>query len=156
MKKLAVLLAAFLCAAPVFAGESGVLKLSLWGNKALAVPHNTQVITGIDFGIGSAARSVKGVQLDLVFAKTNELKGVQSALLGKAAHVTGAQFNAINLSDSYVTGAQFGLYNRANELHGLQFGFVNKVDTINGLQIGLVNIAGNGYLPVMVIVNGRF
>ena len=81
---------------------------------------------------------------------------MQSALLGKAAHVTGVQFNAINLSDSYVTGAQLGFYNRANELHGLQFGFVNKVDTINGLQIGLVNIAGNGYLPVMVIVNGRF
>ncbi|WP_428061336.1 LA_2272 family surface repeat-containing protein [Candidatus Avelusimicrobium stercoris] len=156
MKKLAVLLAALLCASPVFAGESGVLKLSLWGTKAIAVPHNTQVITGIDFGIGSAARSVKGVQLDLVFSKTNELKGVQSALLGKAHHVTGVQFNAINLSDGYVTGAQFGFFNSAEELHGVQLGFVNKVNTIKGLQVGLVNIAGNGYLPVMVIVNGRF
>lgn len=156
MKKLAVLLAALLCAAPVFAGETGVLKLSLWGKLALAVPHNTQEITGIDFGIGSAADSVKGVQLDWVFSKTNELKGVQSALLGKAHDVTGVQFNAITLSDGYVTGAQFGLYNSAEELHGLQLGFINKVNTIKGLQVGLVNIAGNGYLPVMVLVNGRF
>ena len=128
MKKLAVLLALAVCAGPAFAGDTGVLKLSLWGKRlALAVPANTQEITGIDFGIGSDAASVSGVQLDLVYAKSDTVKGVQ-----------------------------FGLYNQADELHGLQLGFVNNVKNINGLQIGLVNIAKNGWFPVMVIVNGRF
>ena len=155
MKKLLILAVALLASLPASA-ETGIFKLSLWDKTAIATPRNTHDITGIDFGIGSAAKSVKGVQLDLVFSKANELKGVQSALLGKANHVTGVQFSAINLSDGYVTGAQFGFFNSAEELHGVQLGFVNKVNTIKGLQVGLVNIAGNGYLPVMVIVNGRF
>ena len=61
MKKLAVLLALAVCAVPAFAGETGVLKLSLWGKRlALAVPANTQEITGIDFSIAHNAASVAG------------------------------------------------------------------------------------------------
>lgn len=157
MKKLAVLLALAVCAVPAFAGETGVLKLSLWGKRlALAVPANTQEITGIDFGIGSDAASVAGVQLDLVYAKSDKVTGVQSALVTRANHFTGAQLGYVNFGDGYLKGVQFGLYNQADELHGLQLGFVNNVKNINGLQIGLVNIAKNGWFPVMVIVNGRF
>lgn len=157
MKKLAILLAFVVCAAPAFAGESGILKLSLWGKRlALAVPGNTQQITGIDFGIGSDAASVSGVQLDLVYAKAGQVKGVQSALVTRADHFTGAQLGYVNFGDGYLKGVQFGLYNQADELHGLQLGFVNNVKNINGLQIGLVNIAKNGWFPVMVLVNGRF
>lgn len=157
MKKLAVLLAAVVCAVPSFAGDTGVLKLSLWGKRlALAVPANTQEITGIDFGIGSDSASVTGVQLDFIYAKAEEVKGVQSALVTNVAHLTGAQLGYVNLSHGLVSGVQFGLYNQADELHGLQLGFVNNVKNINGLQIGLVNMAGNGWFPVMVIVNGRF
>lgn len=157
MRKLAVLLAAVICAAPAFAGDTGVLKLSLWGKRlALAVPANTQEITGIDFGIGSDAASVSGVQLDLVYAKSDKITGVQSAIVTRSNHVTGAQLGYVNFGDGYLKGVQFGLYNQADELHGVQLGFVNNVKNINGLQIGLVNIAKNGWFPVMVIVNGRF
>lgn len=157
MKKLAVLLAFVVCAAPAFAGETGVLKLSLWGKRlAIAVPANTQEITGIDFGIGSDAASVAGVQLDLVYAKSDKVTGVQSALVTRANHFTGAQLGYVNFGDGDLKGVQFGLYNQADELHGLQLGFVNNVKNINGLQIGLVNIAKNGWFPVMVLVNGRF
>lgn len=171
MRKLAVLLAAVICAAPAFAGDSGILKLSLWGKDlAVAVPNNTQKVTGIDFGIGSDAASVSGVQLDFIYAKADKVTGVQAALVANSGNLTGvqwglvnlssqltgAQLGYVNLSDSRLTGVQFGLYNQAEELHGLQLGFVNNVKNINGLQIGLVNIAKNGWFPVMVLVNGRF
>ena len=157
MKKIVMLLALALVAAPAFAGDSGILKLSLWGKKlAVALPNHTQNVTGVELGIGSDTESLKGVQLDFVYSKADDLVGVQSALLGKASHVTGVQWSFINLSDGLVSGVQAGLYNQAEELHGLQFGLVNNVKTIHGLQIGLVNLAGNGWFPVMVIVNGRF
>ncbi len=156
MKKIVVLLVVVLFAAPAFAGDNGIVKLSLWGKLAVALPNNTQSVTGIDLGIGSYTPKVRGVQLDYVFSKTDDIIGVQSALLGKAAQVKGAQLGFINLSDGYITGAQVGFFNKAEEIHGLQLGFVNNVKTINGLQIGLVNIAKNGWFPVMVLVNGRF
>ncbi len=55
-------------------------------------------------------------------------------------------------------GLQWGFYNQAERLTGLQLGFVNYINRIDkGLQIGLVNIIeSNGWLPIMVIVNGRF
>lgn len=156
MKKIAVLLAAVLCAAPAFAGDNGIVKLSLWGKLAVALPNNTQSVTGVEIGIGSDTASVKGVQWDFVYGKAGDLVGVQSALLGRVDTLTGAQLNAVNLSHQYLTGVQFGFYNQAEELHGVQIGFVNNVQTIKGLQVGLVNIAKNGWFPVMVLVNGRF
>ncbi len=157
MKKLVALLTFTLAAAPAFAGDSGIIKLSLWGKKlAVAAPNHTQNVTGLEIGIGSDTDALKGVQLDYVYAKAGELAGVQSALLGRAERLTGAQLNFINLSEGYLKGAQLGLYNQAEELHGVQLGFVNNVRDIHGLQIGLVNIAKNGWFPVMVLVNGRF
>ncbi|MBE6421752.1 MAG: hypothetical protein IJP25_04655 [Elusimicrobiaceae bacterium] len=156
MKKLAVLLAFVLCAAPAFA-ESGIVKLSLWGKRlAIAAPANTQHITGLELGIGSDTDYLAGVQLDYVYGKAGEVKGVQSALLSRSNKLTGAQLAAINLSEGYLKGAQLGFYNQAESLTGVQLGFVNNVKNIHGLQIGLVNIAKNGWFPVMVLVNGRF
>ena len=173
MKKLAVLLAAVLCAAPVFAGDTGILKLSLWGKVAVAFPNNTQHVTGIDLGIGSSTDKVDGVQVDLIYgeagtvrgvndawiyAKSDTIYGLQSALVTvNESKVMGVQAGWINLAHGEVTGAQFGIYNQVADLHGLQLGLVNNAHHISkGLQIGLVNIAKNGWLPVMVIVNGRF
>lgn len=172
MKKLAALIAAIVCAAPAFAGDAGIVKLSLWGKDlAVAVPANTQHITGLDFGIGSDTASISGLQWDFIYAKADEVKGVQAGLVAKHADLSGVQFGLVNFSDRSLTGAQlgyvnlaygsvtgvqFGLYNQAEEVNGLQLGFVNNVKNINGLQIGIVNMAGNGWFPVMVIVNGRF
>lgn len=172
MKKLA-LLAALVCAAfPALAGDTGVLKLSLWDKTAIAVPANTQDITGIDFGIGSNSASVTGIQLDLLMAQTryelngvsmawivslaNEVRGAQFAMLTVSDTVHGAQLGLVNLNRRDFTGLQFGFFNQAEYANGLQLGFVNYAKNINGLQVGILNIAENGWFPAMVLVNGRF
>ena len=173
MKKLAVLVAALLVAAPAFAGNTGIVKLSLWGNIAEALPNNIHNITGVDVGIGSAADTVTGVQWDFIHNETNTVKGVQTAWIWNNADTVygvqsaivsinenklmGVQGGWINLANGEVIGAQLGLYNQVADLHGLQLGFVNYAKHISkGLQIGLLNIAKNGWLPAMIIVNGRF
>ena len=173
MKKLAVLIAALLVAAPAFAGNTGIIKLSLWGDIAIAAPNNIHNITGLDIGIGSAADTVAGVQWDLIHNETNVVKGVQTAWIWNNSNTVygiqasivainenqliGLQDGWINIANGEVLGAQLGIYNQVADLHGLQLGFVNYAKHISkGLQIGLVNIAKNGWLPVMVIVNGRF
>ena len=54
MKKLAVLVAAVLCAFPAFAGDKGIVKLSLWDDIAVALPNNTQTVRGIDVMVSTA------------------------------------------------------------------------------------------------------
>lgn len=173
MKKIAVLLVAVLCAAPVFAGDSGIVKLSLWGKAAVAVPNNIDHVTGINIGIGATTEHVDGVQWDLIWseasvvhginvsyiiAKSDEVIGIQDALVSiNESKVAGLAAGFVNIAHGEVTGAQFGLYNQVGDLHGVQLGLVNYAQNISkGLQIGLVNIAKNGWFPVMVIVNGRF
>ena len=173
MKKLAVLVAALVCAAPVFAGDTGILKLSLWGDIAVAVPNNKAHVTGIDLGIGSSTAKVDGVQLDLIYseagtvrgindawiyAKVGTIYGVQSAIVSVSEDkVIGVQSGWVDLAHGQVTGVQLGIYNQVEDLHGLQLGLVNNARHISkGLQIGLVNIARNGWLKVLPIVNGHF
>ena len=173
MKKLAVLLAALLCAAPVFAGDKGIIKLSLWGDTAVAAPNNIKDVRGLSLGIGSNVNSLYGYQWDLIYNNAKEVRGIKSAWFYETADVVwgeegaavsinnrelkGVQGGLVTIAKGTVTGAQFGIYNQAAHLTGLQFGIVNYARYINkGLQIGLVNIAKNGWLPVMVIVNGRF
>ncbi|MBP5429948.1 MAG: hypothetical protein J6Y25_03580 [Elusimicrobiaceae bacterium] len=188
MKKLAVLLVAVLMAAPAFAGDKGILKLSLWGDAAVAVPNNIHTVRGIDLGIGSTTDSLYGFQWNLLFGEVGELRGINEALAvakvnegyginsawiyARTNHFYGAQGAIVSINDSFfgglqaglinlshgkVIGAQFGFYNQVADLHGVQLGFVNYAQHISkGLQIGLVNIAKNGWLPAMIIVNGRF
>ncbi len=186
MKKLAVLLAAVLVAAPAFA-DNGILKLSLWDDIAVALPNNTQTVRGVDLGIGSQTNSIYGWQANLlsskagelrgineaigyarvnegyglngaIFARSNTFYGIQSGLINiNENRVGGLQGGAVNIAHGAVTGVQYGIYNQVEDLHGLQLGFVNNAHHISkGLQIGLVNIAKNGWFPVMVLVNGRF
>ena len=172
MKKLVILFFALLVTIPCFAKEDAVIKLSLWDQMAVAAPNNKHEVTGLDFGIGSKTDSVTGLQLDLIWSETNyqlkgvssawlvnmanQVKGFQTAAFVRATDVVGVQLGAVNMTQS-VNGVQVAFYNQAEQLHGLQLGFINYAREINqGLQIGLLNIAENGYLPVMVFVNGRF
>lgn len=148
--------------------------------------NNIDEISGLDLGIGSDAESVMGVQVDLVYANTQralsgvqwaflfsqatELTGWQSGLLTHSTdmtglqtgfvnfndhRLTGVQWSAVNFADSF-TGAQVGFVNFAQEANGLQFGFVNFTERIDGIQIGIINFAKNGFVPVMVLINGNF
>ena len=157
---------------PAFAAPNGNIKLSLWDHIAVATPNNKEDISGLDFGIGSQTATVTGAQIDLVWAETtydltgvstawlvsmaDHVRGVQAAAFVKGNDITGVQFGAVNLANS-VNGVQFGFFNQTDYLLGLQFGFVNYArDIERGLQLGLLNIAENGFVPVMVFVNGRF
>lgn len=170
MKKLFVLFFCLLAAGTSFA-QPGTLKFSLWDQISWATPANTQVIQGLDLGVGSHTDEVTGLQFDLVMAQTRyELRGAsfawlvnlaeqgtgaQMASITKSTHFTGAQFGLVNLADR-MTGAQLGFFNQAEYVSGLQFGFVNYAKNIRGLQIGLLNVAENGWFPAMVLVNGQF
>lgn len=188
MKKLAVLFAALLIAAPVFAGNTGYVKLSLWDDIAVALPNNIHNVTGLSLGIGSKVDTLDGVQYDIIYGDAHKVRGIKSAIYSPAdivygihggfvtlnrqdmrgvqgglvaiskGYVAGVQWGYINLGlEGDLTGLQAGLFNYANEFTGLQLGLVNYAQSINkGLQLGLVNIAKNGWLPAMIIVNGRF
>lgn len=173
MKKLAVLFAAVMMAAPAFAGDTGILKLSLWDNVAVALPNHTDYVTGLNIGIGAKTDKVDGVQWDLISSKAGKVRGINTAWIYASANevygvesglvainnrkLVGLHGGWINIAHGELTGAQLGLYNQVADLHGLQLGLVNNAKHISkGLQIGLVNIAKNGWFPVMVLVNGRF
>lgn len=170
MKKLAVLFALVFLAGPAFAA-SGALKLSLWDRAAIAIPNNIDDVKGLELGIGSTADNFTGVQFDLLYANAHEktvglshalvdfanhMTGVQGGFLTKANYVQGVQWGTINLTLEEMTGLQWGFYNQAESVTGVQLGFVNYAKNIHGLQLGVLNIAENGWLPAMVIVNGRF
>ncbi len=173
MKKVAVLLAVLFAAAPVFAGDNGIIKLSLWNDIAVAVPNNIHDVRGASFGIGSKVDSLYGLQWDFIYNNAQEVRGIKAAWFYETSDVVygaegalvsvnrqelrGLQEGFINIAKGEVIGAQIGLYNQVEDLHGVQLGFVNNARHISkGLQVGLVNIAKNGWFPVMVIVNGRF
>ena len=188
MRKIVVLLAALLVAAPAFAGNTGYVKLSLWGDIAVAVPNNIHNVTGLSLGIGSKADTVDGIQYDFIYSDAHKVRGIKTAWFYNTADIVygiqgglvtvnrqdmrgvqgglvaiskgsmqGVQWGYINLAlEGNVTGLQAGLFNYANQVTGVQLGLVNYAKAVKGLQLGLVNIAKNGWLPAMIIVNGRF
>ena len=157
MKKLAVLLAAVLVTAPAFAGNTGIIKLSLWDNIAVALPNNTNHVTGVDLGIGSTTAKVDGVQLDLIYSEVGYLRGVNSAwivakvgegyglndaIYARSNRFYGLQGGIININDSRLGGVQYGIANIAHgAVTGAQLGFYNQVEDLHGLQLGFVNNA---------------
>ncbi len=191
MKKVlwVALFLSILCAWPKAAAAYGNsnIKVSLWDRIAVAAPNNNiDEISGLDFGIGSAAEHVSGVQFDFIYANakndfdgvqwawiyavTPEFKGWQGALFAQADTFTGLQSGLVTWTKQDFTGVQWGgvnladsftgvqlgFVNYAKSVNGLQFGFVNYTENIYGLQLGLANIAKNGFLPAMIFVNGRF
>ncbi|MBR4592051.1 MAG: hypothetical protein IKO35_02475 [Elusimicrobiaceae bacterium] len=172
MKKIAVLLACALCAAPAFAGDKGILKLSLWDDIAVAVPNNIHNVTGLSLGIGSKVDTLDGIQWDFIYNDAYKVRGLKGAIYSTAdivygiqgglvsvnrQEVKGIQGGLVTINQNDLTGLQYGFVNIAHgHVTGVQLGFVNYVNNIKGLQIGLVNIAKNGYLPAMIFINGRF
>lgn len=156
-------------AAPAIAADSSFIKLSLWDD--ISVP-NVQTVKGIDLGLGrTTTADVTGVQWNLIWTRNNtmtgwqwgifgesdDFTGLQTHLVALSGNVTGIQWGAVNVAQNHISGAQLGFFNYAESMKGLQLGFVNYAKYIDkGVQIGLVNFAENGFLPVMILVNGRF
>lgn len=183
MKKL-LMLAVLVATLGITAAAESPIKLSLYDNIAWPKPHNTNVVLGIvdnntptvhgvSLAIGSSrAKEMWGLSAALIYARSNELRGLQSAIYNVTYDVkgvtssivdynkgrfVGAQLGFVNLANN-MKGLQWGFYNQAERMSGLQLGFVNYIKRIDcGLQIGLLNIIEqNGWLPFMVIANGRF
>ena len=112
--------------------------ISDWGSRSI----------GAQIGLVNYANSFCGVQDGVVNVSSKDFSGLQSSFLNTTGSLQGAQLGfyvifAVNVADR-VTGCQIGLVNYA--------GYVDS-----GLQIGLVNInKGNGWAPVLPIVNGGF
>lgn len=183
MKKL-LTLAVLVATLGLTAAAESPIKLSLYDNIAWPktnhanvvlgiVDANTPTVHGISWVIGSSrVDQMWGWSAAYIYARSNEMRGLQGAIynvthdgIGWAGGLvnvnkgtfTGLYTGLVTLGQD-MTGVQFGFYNQAEKLTGLQLGLINNARRVEcGLQIGLVNIIKeNGWLPVMVIVNGRF
>lgn len=125
----------------LYGGQIGLInwndhKDSAWETRSI----------GGQIGLVNYCESFCGLQDGLVNVSSDMFTGLQSAYLNVASEVRGAQVGVyailgVNFADT-VTGCQIGLFN-----------CVNRVDC--GIQIGLLNInTGNGWFPVLPIVNG--
>ncbi|MBO4707062.1 MAG: hypothetical protein J5594_00685 [Elusimicrobiaceae bacterium] len=183
MKKLLVL-AVMVATLGVCAAAESPIKLSLYDNIAWPqtnkanivlglVDNNTPTVAGVSLAIGSSrVDDLTGASWAWIYARSNNLTGVQWALYDVTNRATGVTFGLVNHNKGAFTGAQLGFVNLANNMKGLQWGFYNQAETLTGLQLGFVNyinridkglqiglvniIESNGWLPIMVIVNGKF
>lgn len=183
MKKL-LMLAVLVATLGLSAAAESPIKLSLYDNIAWPktnhanvvlgiVDANTPTVHGISWVIGSSrADEMYGWSSAYGYARSNTMRGLQGAIYNVTTDAigltqglvdvnkgtfTGLKMGFVNLAQD-MTGVQWGFYNQAENFTGLQLGFINNARRVeSGLQIGLVNIIKeNGWLPVMVIVNGRF
>lgn len=140
------------------------------------VYSNTQRSRGLDLTIfASRVEDMGGVQLGFLYSGSKDMGGAQLGLINHTEGGYGLQWGAVNLilgggkfsgvslglvnyADAAFTGLQWGAVNYAKSFKGLQLGIVNYAERMeSGLQIGLANIIReNGWLPVMIIVNGKF
>jgi len=169
MKKLLLsLLAVVMLAGASFATTP--IQLSLWDKIAFPMDDS---VTGIQLGIGGGLTNMTGLQWNFIWSKTQNADFAwQSAIVCEAdGDFTGLQTGFVNYNKGSVTGLQWGALNYSNKAEGLDLGFINYaknfsgvmigfinyVDNMDsGLQIGLVNHIGNGSLPWMIIINGKF
>jgi hypothetical protein len=133
-------------------------------NLALFAPlqvfDESETISGFRFNLiyGRQAR-MSGFDLGLVNHVKSEFLGVQWGFVNIVeGNSLGWQAGFVNYNKGQFLGAQTGVVNYAGTMSGLQFGFVNWAGTMKrGLQIGLANIIEHdGWLPFMVIANGKF
>ena len=141
MKKIAILLACVLCAAPAFAGDKGILKLSLWDDIAVAVPNNIHNVTGLSLGIGSKVNTLDGIQGDFIYNDANKVRGLKSAIYETADVVYGLEGGLVSVNRREMKGIQAGLVAiNKGEMVGLHNGFVTMAEgNVTGVQLGFVN-----------------
>lgn len=154
MRKL-LMAVVFVAAFAASASADSFLKLSLFDQ--IAWPHTEKANLGLGL-LYSNTPEVSGLDLNLFVSNVDTLTGVQWSLVNINENAKGINLGAVNYNKGDMSGFQWGWVNYANNFRGLQLGLVNYINTIDkGLQIGFVNIIkNNGFLPVMVIANGRF
>lgn len=122
-----------------------------WQNGVYAQAGSLQ---GVQTGIFNyALGSVEGVQAGVVNLAPGDVQGAELSLVNVMGSADGFQLALVNVSQDYNGGFALGVVNYASRVDGLQFGVVNVTDDLHGVQIGLANIAANGVLPFMPVVN---
>jgi len=121
--------------------------------------------------VPSAKYDVKGIRLDLLYGRCQNLYGLDLGLANHAAGTeVGLEIGLVNLADEKFVGLQLGavnygarvkalqvgLYNGADDMSGLQVGVINHTRLMRGMQIGLVNVIENNDLAFLPIVNFFF
>ena len=119
---------------------------------------------GVQGGLVNYAGPFCGLQ-DGIFASvvSGDITGGQIACVNVADGVYGCQLGFLNIATD-VHGVQMGLYgflgvNFADKVSsGCQLGLLNVAGSVNsGIQVGLINVnTGNGWFPVLPIINGGF
>lgn len=167
MKKLFAVFA-LLAVLGLNASAASPIKLSLFDTIAVPqtdeanvviglIDNNTPVVKGLDANLISArADELYGYQWAYIYNRATKLRGAHGAIYSTSEDAIGAQLGLVN-NVGEMTGVQLGFVNIAQNLTGLQLAFVNYATNLDkGLQLGLLNICPNGWLPAMIIVNGRF
>jgi hypothetical protein len=114
---------------------------------------------------------VKGVRLDLLYGRCQNLHGLDLGLVnhtvGKEVGLAvglvnnaeksfaGLQAGAVNIGGR-VSALQIGLFNEADDMSGIQVGLINHTRIMRGVQIGLINVIENNDLSFLPIVNFFF
>ena len=183
MKKL-LMLAVMVATLGITAAADSPIKLSLYDNIAWPKTNNTNIVlglvdnnthnvSGVSLAIGSSrVDNLTGASWAWIYTRSNNLTGVQWGLYDVTTKATGVTFGLVNHNKGSFSGVEFGLVNLANNMKGVQWGFYNQAERLTGLQLGFVNyinridkglqiglvniIENNGWLPIMVIANGRF
>lgn len=94
--------------------QAQVIKLSLWGD--ICVP-NENYTGGLELAIGTETQAVDGVQLAFIYAQSDNMRGLQSALVSSTKDGQGVQLSCVNLAEKF-QGAQFGFVNWSEDVTG--------------------------------------
>jgi len=121
-------------------------------------------VYGLDVGGWNVIKGNQyGIQLGGLFASRGDAEssayGLNIAGLVNLSKGSGYGLSIgglVNYAADTLTGLQLACYTYAKKFTGLQLGVVNYADDLTGIQLGLVNICPRGYLPFMIIINGKF
>lgn len=165
--------------APITMGNGTGVSIS-WFNAVQGT------MKGVQIDAASAARNMRGLQLNVMFGSSNDFVGLQVAGLANInQNMKGVQLGFVNAvegdkmtglqiglfgnrnSSDETRGMQFGLVNYAKAkivnwnstteaMHGVQFGLINYTKSMKGVQIGLINVIEKGPLCFCPIINADF
>jgi hypothetical protein len=123
-----------------------------------------QEVYGLDVGGWNVVKGNQyGIQIGGLFASRGNAESISYGLniaglvnLSKGSGYGISIAGIVNYATDTLTGLQLACCTYAEKITGLQLGVVNYADDLTGVQLGLVNICPKGYLPFMIVINGKF
>ena len=131
--------------------EYSAMDVGIWFGLPTAM--ETANVRGWRLGlpISSGSGYVRGLELALFCAATDDIDGLQLSCVALSKKLSGAQISLVNVCCGEVQGTQIGVVNCAGE-RGWQFGLVNSSENAK-FQLGLINLNPQGLWPFSFLVN---